>query len=466
MPKTRTSSAAELLVGLRRDEPAPLHSQLEQELRSAVRSGRLAGGSIVPSTRALAAELGLSRGVVVEAYEQLIAEGYFRSRPGGTTQVAEYAAPVSVARPAPPIVEPLIAFRYGRPDVSQFPRSAWLRSLRTVLNEAPDARLSYSDGQGVPELREALAAYLNRVRGTAADAQHIVVCNGFAQGMTLISQVLRASGARRLAIEDPSSDDSPIPRSAGLETVGVPVDNSGIRVDALAQPRADAVLVTAAHQFPVGGVLPPERRSALVAWAAEHSALIIEDDYDAEFRYDREPIGAIQGLAPGRVVYIGSASKTLAPGLRLGWMVVPPSLVGQVAAAKIVADRGSAAIEQLAFADFLNRGEFDHHLRRMRPIYRRRRDALLSALQRHLPQLQPVGASAGLHVLAWLPPELNESRVLEEAARLGVQIDGLERYRVSRRDGPGGLIFGYGNLSERAIEEGVRLLARALHLAR
>jgi GntR family transcriptional regulator / MocR family aminotransferase len=207
-------------------------------------------------------------------------------------------------------------------------------------------------------------------------------------------------------------------------------------------------------------------RSALVAWAAEHSALIIEDDYDAEFRYDREPIGAIQGLAPGRVVYIGSASKTLAPGLRLGWMLVPPSLVGQVAAIKMSADRGSAAIEQLAFADFLDRGEFDHHLRRMRPIYRRRRDALLSALQRHLPQLQPVGASAGLHVLAWLPSELNESRVLEEAARLGVQIDGLERYRVSRRDGPGGLIFGYGNLSERAIEEGVRLLARALHLAR
>jgi GntR family transcriptional regulator/MocR family aminotransferase len=333
------------------------------------------------------------------------------------------------------------------------------------LNEAPNERLSYIDGRGVPELRTALAAYLNRVRGTAADPENIVVCNGFAQGMTLISQVLRDAGARRVALEDPSSDDTPIPRSVGLEVIGIPVDESGICVEALAKADADAVLVTAAHQFPVGGVLPPERRSALVAWATARDALIVEDDYDAEYRYDREPIGAIQGLAPDRVVYIGSASKTLAPGLRLGWMIVPSALVDRVAAAKVAADRGSPAIEQLAFADFLTRGEFDHHLRRMRPIYRRRRDALLAALQRYLPELQPVGASAGLHVLAWLPPGISESRVLEEGKRLGVGIDGLEKYRITRRDGPGALIFGYANLTERAIEEGVRLLAQALAAA-
>jgi GntR family transcriptional regulator/MocR family aminotransferase len=462
MPRSKTSSDAELLVKLGRDAAIPLHQQLEQELRAAVRNGRLPAGSPMPSTRSLAAELRLSRGVVVEAYEQLIAEGYLTSRPGGTTQVAPYALPTAApaARPLP--TEPAIYFRYGRPDVSEFPRSAWLRSLRTVLNEAPNERLSYSDGRGVPELRAALAAYLNRVRGTAADAENIVVCSGFAQGMTLISQVLRAAGAQRMALEDPSSDDTPIAQTAGLAVVGIPVDEAGICIDALAQAEADAVLVTAAHQFPVGGVLPPDRRSALVGWATARDALIIEDDYDAEYRYDREPIGAIQGLAPDRVVYIGSASKTLAPGLRLGWMIVPPALVDRVAAAKLTADRGSPAIEQLSFADFLTRGEFDHHLRRMRPIYRRRRDALPAALQRYVPELQPVGASAGLHVLAWLPGDVNEARVLEEAKRLGVGIDGLEKYRITHRDGPGGLIFGYANLNERAIDEGIRLLAQAI----
>jgi GntR family transcriptional regulator/MocR family aminotransferase len=422
----------------------------------------------MPSSRALAAELGLSRGVIVEAYEQLTAEGYLTSRPGATTRVAACAQAARMLQAPPSIPEPTIAFSYGRPDVSLFPRNAWLRSVRTVLNEAPSQRLGYLDGRGVPELRAALAAYLNRVRGTAADPERIVICSGFAQGMALISKALRARGARHLALEDPC-DDCLVPvivRSAWPDFVGIPVDESGIQVGALAQSDADAVLVTAAHQCPVGGVLPPERRAALVAWANDRDATIVEDDYDAEYRYDREPIGAMQGLAPDRIIYVGSASKTLAPGLRLGWMLVPAALVDDVAAAKEAADRGSPAIEQLAFADFLARGEFDHHLRRMRPIYRRRRDAVLTGLHRHLPELQPVGASAGLHLLAWLPPDWDEAAIVEEARRLGVAIDGLDQYRISRQPGKGGLIFGYGNLTERAIEEGIRLLARAVTLAR
>ena len=205
-----------------------------------------------------------------------------------------------------------------------------------------------------------------------------------------------------------------------------------------------------------------ERRSALVAWAKDRGALILEDDYDAEYRYDREPIGSLHGLAPDQVIYAGSASKTLAPGLRLGWMLVPPRLVEPIAMTKEHIDRGSPSLEQLAFADFLEHGEFDHHLRRMRPIYRRRRDVLLAAIRRHLPELRPVGASAGLHVFAWLPAGVDEAGVVRRVASAGVGIYALSRYGYAGTSGQGGLIFGYGAVSEREIEEGIRLVAEAL----
>ncbi len=459
MTRTRTSSALELLVPLSRADPRPLHKQLEHELRDAIRSGRLAPAATLPSSRALAGQLGVSRGIVVEAYEQLVAEGYLASRPGGLTQVAR-AASTTTARPAGPApVRFAVDFRPGRPDVDQFPRAAWLRSVRRVLNETPSERFGYLDGRGTPELRGAVADYLNRARGAAADAEDVVVCTGFAQGLRLAALVLRADGARRLAVEDPSDPDyRAAAREAGLDVVGIPVDDAGLRVDRLVDSDADAVLVTAAHQYPTGGVLPPDRRAALVAWATRRPGLVVEDDYDAEFRYDREPIGAIQGLAPERVIYAGSASKVLAPGLRLGWLVAPSRLVPAIAAAKVTADLGSPAMDQLAFADFLARGELDHHLRRMRPIYRRRRDALLGALERHLPDVRPVGASAGLHVLAWLPPDLDEGTVVSAATAAGIGLTGLAPRRIDPT-GPGGLIFGYGAIVEEAIDAGVRRLA-------
>ena len=463
MARSRTSSATELLVVLHRDDPLPLHSQLEQELRTAIRSGRLAAQAALPSTRLLAHQLGLSRGVVVEAYEQLVAEGYLRSQPGGATRVSAKLAEPSVPsiRRQPPPSPPRISFGYGRPDVTQFPRQVWLRSIRRVLNEIPSERLSYLDPRGAPELREALAGYLNRVRGTCADAEQIVVCNGFAQGIRLVAQAVRAGGGRRIAVEDPGQSDDPAQAAqlAGLELVPVPVDDAGIIVEALERADADAVIVTPAHQFPTGAVLSPERRASLVAWARNRRGLILEDDYDAEYRYDREPIGALHGLAPEHVIYAGSASKTLAPGLRLGWLIVPPNQVDRVAAIKEASDRGTASLEQMTFADFLSRGEFDHHLRRMRPIYRARRDALLGALRRHLPELRPVGASAGLHVVAWLPDDVNEAPLVERAAAVGVELIGISPYHHALRNGPGGLLFGYGMPTEAEIDEGIRLVA-------
>jgi GntR family transcriptional regulator/MocR family aminotransferase len=457
MQELRTS---ELLVLLPQDGSGPIHAQLEQELRTAIRTGRLAADTALPSTRALAAQLGVSRGVVVEAYEQLVAEGYLTGHERSATRVACKAVPPRPAAeeaPATPALD--VDFRPGRPDVSQFPRAAWLRSLRRALEEADNEHLGYPDRRGMPQLRESLAVYLNRVRGAAADAGQVIISNGFSQGLALVCEVLRADGARRVAVEDPSHSGSrQAIAAAGLEVVGVPVDDEGLRVDALERVRADAVLVTPAHQYPTGGVLPAERRAQLVAWATRHDAFVIEDDYDAEYRYDREPIGCIQGLAPDRVVYGGSASKTLAPGLRMGWLIVPASMVDRVAAVKERADNGTATLDQLAFADFLTRGEHDRHLRRMRPVYRQRRDALLAALKRHLPTLRPTGTAAGLHLLAWLPDGIDEAAFVARAAERGVGVYSLAPYRLSTGIEPG-LIFGYSGVSEVAIERGIGRLA-------
>jgi GntR family transcriptional regulator/MocR family aminotransferase len=467
MPRTRTRFPTELLVQLDRDDALPLHRQLEQELRDAIRAGRLGAESALPSTRVLAEQLELSRGVVVEAYEQLVAEGYLTSQAGGATRVSarvmEPPAP-RVASAAGPAIR--VNFAYGRPDVTQFPRQIWLRSLRRVLEEAPSDRLTYLDRRGAPELREALAAYLNRVRGTAADAERIVICNGFAQAIDLVVQLVKAGGGRRIGVEDPGDREGRMAvRRHGLEPVPIPVDEGGVVVEALRRADADAVVITPAHHYPTGAVVAPGRRAELAEWARERNALILEDDYDAEYRYDREPIGAIHGLAPDRVIYAGSASKTLAPGLRLGWMILPEALVARMAEIKELNDRGSPSLDQLAFADFLTRGEFDRHLRRMRPIYRERRDTLLEALRRHLPTLRPVGASAGLHVLAWLPEGVDEAAVVARAEGLGVKVSGVSPTHFEPERAPGGLIFGYGTVTASEIEEGIRLVAEALRSA-
>jgi len=472
--RTNLSPVSELVVDLDRDGGDALHRQIEASIRERIRSGVLPAGIALPPTRALAAELGVSRGVIVEAYAQLVAEGYLTSRSGGYTQVAPgpTAAPPATAplpqprapsRPAHPAVD----FGYGRGNLAAFPRAAWLRSVRRVLTEAADERLGYLDGRGAVELRSALAAYLNRVRGTNADPDTIVITNGYAQAVSLLIGVLAARGARTLAVEDPSASDDarPIAQAVGMRVVGVPVGGDGVRVDAVAELDADVLILTPSHQWPTGGVLSPKARAAVLAWAQRSGALVLEDDYDAEYRYDRAPVGAIQGLDPDRVAYAGTASKTLAPGFRLGWLILPRELVEPFAEAKLLADRGSPILDQLTFADFLSRGEFDRHLRRMRPIYRCRRDVLLAALAQHLPELEPVGIAAGLHLVAWLPQDLTEATVTAAAAREGVAVAAVSPYRLSPAP-RGGLIFGYSNLTERAIADGITRLARAISSVR
>jgi GntR family transcriptional regulator / MocR family aminotransferase len=455
------SGSLDLLLGLDRDGGG-LRAQLEDQLRDAVRAGRLGPGAALPSSRALARELGVSRGVVVEAYAQLAAEGYLVARQGAPTRVSEAASPGPGATP-PAAGErpPRYDFRTGRPDVSLFPRNAWLASLRRALRDAPDARLDYGDPRGAPELRGALTRYLGRVRGVACDPERVIVTSGMAQGMALFARALTAGGARRIAMEDPSSAPGRDQlASNGFEIVPIPVDHDGLQTHHLEDVEVGAVMITPAHQFPLGVVLAPERRAALLDWAAHTGAVVLEDDYDAEYRYDRQPVGAVQGLAPDLVAYAGSTSKTLAPGLRLGWLVVPDHLLDPVTAAKESDDLGTPVVEQLALADFLERGRLDRHLRRTRSVYRARRDALVDALERLLPDCPPAGVAAGLHLVVQLPAGTDEQAVLDSARSRGLGVSGISEHRVE--PGPPALLLGYGRLPEPAIEPAVRLLADSL----
>jgi GntR family transcriptional regulator / MocR family aminotransferase len=448
-------------VELERNSELPLHEQIERSLREQIRSGRLPSELRLPSTRSLAQALGVSRGVISEAYGQLAAEGYLTTRQGAPARVA---TAVRTAAARPPARSLMRRFSYdfhpGTPDLADFPREAWLRSVRSALRDSPLDSLGYGDPRGAPVLRETLAGYLGRARGVDADPENIVVCTGFMQGFSLLCRVLRSRGVEQFALEDPGwHPHRLIVEQAGMQVVPIPVDESGIRVDLLAQTDASAVLVTPAHQFPTGAVLAPERRAALIHWA-EEERLILEDDYDSEYRYDRVAVGALQGLAPEQVTLIGSASKRLAPGMRLAWMLLPSWLTWELTFAKSIEDGGSEILSQLALSDFIARGEFDRHLRRMRLRYQRRRETLLKALDRWLPQASASGAEAGLFELVRLPDGIDESRLLRAAAERGVGAEGLALHRFAP-SGPAALLLGYANLSEPAIEQGIRLLGEA-----
>lgn len=451
---------ADLLVELQPDSELPLHEQVERSIRESIQAGRLLAGAPLPSSRSLAKRLGISRGVVTEAYGQLAAEGYLLSRQGAPVRVA---LTVRSAPARPPARSLLPSFPYhfhpGLPDLAGFPRDRWLRSLRAAWRQAPIDAVGYPDPRGVPALREVLAGYLGRVRGVAAEPEQTMISTGFTQALSLICRWLAGRGVERVALEDPGwHPHRLIVEQAGLEGVPVPVDAEGIQVDALAASGASAVVVTPAHQFPTGAVLSRSRRAALIEWAEEGERLIVEDDFDAELRYDASGLGALQGLAPDRVAHLGSASKRLTPGMRLGWALLPSWLAWPLIQAKAVEDGGSEAIGQLALCDFIERGELDRHLRRMRLRYQRRREALLEALAGRLPAIVPAPGAAGLYQQVELPAETDETALIAAAAARGVGLEGLALHRFGP-GGPPGLVLGFASLAEPAIERGVRLLA-------
>jgi GntR family transcriptional regulator / MocR family aminotransferase len=454
----------EILLELDRERSEPLRSQLERGLRDAIRSGRLQPDERLPSSRELARELGVSRGLVLECYTQLQAEGYLTSRGGSATRVA----PGAEAPPGPPPrpaaqVRPSIDFRHGVPDLASFPRRDWAWALREACRSVPAAELGYVDARGTEALRAVLSAYLRRVRGAVAEPERMVICSGVQQGVNLVIRALARRGVKRVAFEDPGHPDHWAGiELAGMEAVPVPVEERGVDVEAIEACGAGAVVLTPAHQSPTGALLAPERRQALLAWAAEHDATLIEDDYDAEFRYDREPVGALQGLAPERVATLGSVSKSLAPGLRLGWVVCPPRLVDAIVAEKRIEDRSAPVLDQLALAALIESGRYDRHLRRMRGVYAARREVLMGALARHAPELELRGLAAGFHVMVLLPEGVEEEEVVAAARERSVGVYGLRDNTFREPRWPPALVMGFGNVGEGAIERGIEAVADLL----
>jgi len=458
-------NAAELLLVLADQGRLPLRLRLANALRDAIRRGQLPAGTTLPSTRILANDLGLSRGVVVDAYAQLAAEGFVRSRPGAETTVV-YAGTVALPEqwhkrsPAPRPV-PELDLRPGWPDLSAFPRAAWVTATREVLSELPDAQLGYCEPWGAWELRRALADYLSRVRGAMTAPDGVVVVSGVTQGLTLLCRLLLLSGTSRLAVEDPSNAvQRELLSRLGMDLVDVTVDGGGLDVDALTATKARAVLCTPAHQYPTGAVLSPERRERLLRWASESGGLIIEDDYDAEFRYERGPLGCLQGMDPARVALVGSVSKTLAPALRLGWVLTPPYLLAALRGIKRDDDFGSNAIAQHVLARLLESGHYDRHLRGLRRRYRERRDAFLRAMERRLPDWTVMGNAGGLHLTLALPPGVSEGRLVAAAAALGLSVLGLETMQGSTVSGPG-IVVSYARATPDMSEEAVTRLFQA-----
>jgi GntR family transcriptional regulator / MocR family aminotransferase len=449
---------ANFYVDLDAQPPGPLHARLCGALRAAIRAGVLPTGSTLPPSRLLAADLGCSRSTVVEVYQQLVAEGYATSRVGSGTRVAlssstepARAGRASTAAPRGIDLAP------GLPDLRAFPVEKWLGAMRRAAAALPYHRFGYPTPGGEPALRHTLADYLGRVRGADVDPEDVTVCTGVTDGVVRLCGALRAAGLDTVAVEDPGwTRLREAITATGLRTVPVPVDDRGLRTDTLDAAGARVVVVSPAHQFPSGVVLTPERRAALLAWARRVDGLIVEDDYDAEFRYDRRPVGAMQGTDPQRVALAGSLSKTLSPALGLGWLVTPRRWTGPMRA--LPRSGAPGVLDQLAFAEFLRSGEYDRHLRAARKRYRARRDALLAALAGHV----VTGAAAGLHLLLWPGGGLPDGpRTVHRAAQGGLRVAAARQYRVDNRALDAALVLGYGNLADNEVAEAVARLARA-----
>nr|WP_239063004.1 PLP-dependent aminotransferase family protein [Streptomyces sp. SID13031] len=471
-----------------RAEEAPaggLAEWLAGELRAAIADGRLAIGSRLPPTRQLATELQVSRGVVTESYQRLTEDGHVtgRGRAGTVVVAAPISQPASGpsgrARAERPVLadpgqeifdemraaEARIDLTPGVPDLAAFPRAAWLKAERAVLTDLSASAFGYGDPAGTPALRLAVANWLARNRGIKADPADLIIVAGVSQALALIAQVLTHTGITELAVEDPGSLGSRQHLQVwGMQTTPIQVDDGGLRVDVLRDSGAPAVLATPAHQFPTGVVLDGERRRELMQWAIE-GGLIIEDDYDAEHRYDRPPVPALRGMLSEQVIYTGSISKLLAPALRIGWMLPPPRYRRALIAAKRHADLGNAGLPQLTLAHLMESGELERQLRFVRRRHRARRDAMIDAISNHLPTATVHGAAAGLH----LTITFNEAgdgdgpddiALASAALELGVKTQPLS-WHCQQPLTPG-LVLGYAARTPSDITEGIETIAEAL----
>ncbi|WP_277211249.1 PLP-dependent aminotransferase family protein [Isoptericola croceus] len=474
MAVDQTNLAWETLLDLD-TASGPRVVRLEQVLRDAVGSGRVPAGATLPASRRLAESLGVSRWVVTEAYGQLVAEGVLEAQVGAGTRVAAGVPPpvprdleTTASGTVPPLPpRPRFDLRPGIADLRHVPRDAWLRAAREALSTASSTDLATAPTAGHPATRTAVAGHLRRARMVEAPDTAVVVTRGATDAMARVAASLRADGHTHLLVEDPSWPVlRDVARQAGLEPVPVPVDAGGLDVDRLtgaaARTGARAVLLTPAHQFPTGVALSGERREAVLAWARAVDGLVVEDDYDAEFRYDRRPVAALQRLDPERVVLLGSVSKTMSPAFGIGWMVVPT--LWRAALGELGRSGAPSVVDQLTFARFLTSGGYDRHLRAARARYRRRHDALAGAVGHRMPAARLHGMAAGLHALLELPDDgdgrvPDAAEVVRAAAARDVGVVDLRRYQARSAARSRTLVLGYGNLVDARLDEAVARLA-------
>lgn len=454
--------ARDLLLQLDRSRHGSVARQLEEQVRMAIRSGALVPDEHLPSTRALAEDLGVSRGVIGRAYGQLAAEGYISLRQGSTATVRD-AKGFDPTTTRPPNNGPRIVYDLSPhlPEVATFPRQPWLRALRESLGQARIADLTYSDAAGLWDLRVAVANYLSRARGVVAHPDRTLITAGCTHSLSLLSRVLTRRGEMTMAFENPSHQIlRAVAHMGGQSIVPAQLDDSGVRPSTI--DNADSLFVAPAHQFPTGAVMAPERRNEVIEWAKDTGALILEDDYDAEFRYDRAPTGALQGLSPERVLYFGSTGKTFVPALRLGWMVVPTGLVDDVVRELMCNMQHVSGLDQLAFARFLTCGEFDRHLRRMRQVYAARRKFATSLLAKLLPDHEVRGIAGGLHVVLAMPSHAVAASVRTAARASGIMVESIDQHSFADYDGPAGLLIGYGAFAEPTFESALKELVEII----
>ncbi|NMM85925.1 GntR family transcriptional regulator [Rhodococcus sp. SRB_17] len=441
---------------------------LLQGLRNAINTGGLKPGTRLPPSRSLAVDLGVSRNTVADCYTELANAGWLITRQGSGTVVASLAdaepdegnakSPSTPREQEPPA--PALSFIPGSPDVSSFPRAQWISSARRSLTSAPNDAFSATDPRGRIELRTALSSYRGRTRGVRTDPEHIIVCASSGHGLTLIARVLQetvAVDAYGLHLH------RNLLAGEGIRTVPILVDESGTCTEQLASTQARVALLTPTHQFPLGGPLIPSRRRTALEWASDSGGIVIEDDYDGEFRYDRKPVGALQAVAPQHVAYLGTVSKTLSPAIRIGWMVLPDRLIEPVLALKGPYERWVSATDQLTLADFIDSGRFDAHIRKMRTSYRRRRDQLVDTLEHRLPEVRIAGISAGLHAVIQLPRG-TEGAILSAARGLGLDLVGMSTFRHpdSAYTGTDGIVVGYSTPAPSRYSDALERLCTAM----
>jgi GntR family transcriptional regulator/MocR family aminotransferase len=483
MPRARPASTAPLFLPLDGTSAVPLYRQLYSGVRESILAGRLAPGAGLPSSRSLAEELGVSRNTVTLAFDQLVAEGYIQGSPRSGTRVAAMPARAPRAKPSrgpgpsargraiadarlPALTRgesPAVPFRVGVPALDQFPSRLWSRLASRRWRRQP--LLDYGEPGGYSALREAIADYVRLARGVRCLTEQVIITSGSQQGVDLAARVLLDPGDA-VWMEDPGYTGARTAlQASGARLVPLPVDADGLIVEEgeRAAPRARLAYASPSHQFPLGVTMSASRRLALLRWAARAGAWVLEDDYDSEFRYDARPLASLQGMdEDGRVIYVGTFSKTIFPALRLGYLIVPLELVNVFRAARAVSDRQSPTMEQAVLADFVAGGHFARHVRRMRRLYAERQGVLVDAVRRQLgDRLKVTPSSAGMHLLGWLEPGVDDAAVSARAAALGVEAAPLSRYALvaPRR---GGLLLGWAGYSAEGIREGVTRLEKAL----